>query len=159
MSQQQTPDVRPGQRWRFPNGDEVTVSEVRGDGHVSAGSSLAGFSPIEGRSPGLSGAVAALETYISKFEDAVLLAPRWRADFLAKVRGQGVADAVLQRLNTVSTVGSRGTPRVDSATNVLHGDHAGYVVELAAPDKEAAYEALAEVLGDDLVGEINLIEL
>lgn len=118
---------------------------------------MAGISPIEGRTSGLSGAVAALETHVSKFEDAVLLAPRWRADFLAKVRGQGVADAVLQRLNTVSTVESRGTPRVDSATNVLHGDYAGYVVELAAPDEEAARKTLSEVLGDDLVGKINLI--
>ena len=120
---------------------------------------MAGISPIEGRTSGLSGAVAALETHVSKFEDAVLLAPRWRADFLAKVRGQSVSDAVLQRLNTVSTVESRGTPRIDSATNVLHGDHAGYVVELAAPDEKAAYETLVGVLGDDLVGEINLIEL
>jgi hypothetical protein len=137
----------------------VTVSEIREDGHVSGGSSLAGIGSIEGRSSQLPGAVAALETHVSKFEDAILLAPRWRADFLAKVRGQGVADAVLQRLNTVSTVESRGTPRVDSATNVLHGDYAGYVVELAAADKEAAHEVLAEVLGDDLVGKINLIEL
>lgn len=80
-------------------------------------------------------------------------------DFLATVRGEGISDAVLQRLNTVSTVESRGTPRVDTATNVLHGDHAGYVVELAAADAESAREILTEVLGEDLVGDIKLVEL
>lgn len=153
-------DIRPEQRWRLRSGYEVTVQQVVGEGQIHC----AVHPPLlrEGArvpSAPMPGMVAANTFSVNDFADAELLRPLFRASFGAKVRGQGLEDLVIQALQEIASVERRGTPRIDTGTNVIHGDHAEYVVELAAPDREAAEAIIAEKLGDDLVSKINLVEI
>jgi hypothetical protein len=151
-------EIRAGQRWRLDNGTEVTVQQVEGETvhcavHLgSVGGKTRAGSPITG--------VIAADSYPAEaFANSILLRPMFRASFGARVRGNGVADRVMQALHDVSSVESRGTPRVDTGTGVMHGDQAEYVVEVAAPDAEYAKAVIADALGDDLVTDIGVAEL
>jgi len=160
MSSDAQSDIRPGQRWRLRDGNEVTVHEVTGDGKVDCTVHPAeikeGFGPT-GQATQTSAAAAPLDR--SVFVGAELLRPLFRASFGANVRGQGVEDRVMQALQEIGSVERRGTPRVDTGTGIIHGDHAEYVVELAAADEEAAEAAIIGKLGEDLVSNIDLVEL
>lgn len=153
-------DIRPEQRWRLRSGYEVTVQQVTGDGQIHC----AVHPPLiregaQAPSESMPGMVAANTFSVKNFVGGQLLRPLFRASFGAKVRGQGVGDPVVQALQEIASVESRGTPRIDTGTNVIHGDHAEYVVELAAPDRDAAETTITEKLGDDLVSKINLVEI
>ena len=153
-------DIRPGQRWRLRNETEVTVQDVTGEGQVHCAvhpQLIREGAQSTGES--VPGMVAASTFSVKNFAGAKLLRPLFRASFGAKIRGRGVEDPVMQALQEIASVERRGTPRVDTGTNVIHGDHAEYVIELAAPDGEAAKAVIAAHLGDDLVSKIDLVEL
>jgi hypothetical protein len=152
-------EIRAGQRWRLGNGTEVTVQQVEGETiHCAVHLQSMGGKT---QSPGgaISGVIAADSYPAETFTNSILLRPIFRASFGAKVRGSGVADRVMQALHDVASVESRGTPRVDTGTGVLHGDQAEYVVEVAAPDAEHAKAIIAGALGDDLVTDVRVAEL
>lgn len=135
-------DIRPNQRWRLANGDEVSVDVVEKD-QISGAVKKPGY-------PG--GAVAAYVGHRNDFQQATLIAPVWRASIVAPVKGQGVADETLQRLGAIGTVEARSTPRIESATEsadaTIRGDLAEYVVDLPAVDAENAQEIIEGALRD-----------
>jgi hypothetical protein len=153
-------DIRPEQRWRLRNGHEVTVQQVTGEDqiHCAVHPPLirGGTQELGDSIPGM---VAANTFSVEDFLHAELLRPLFRASFGAKVRGHGLEEPVMQALHEIASVERRGTPRIDTGTNVIHGDHAEYVIELAAPDRDAAETTILEKLGDDLVSRINLVEV
>jgi hypothetical protein len=152
-------DIRPGQRWRLRNGNEVMVHEVTGDGQVDCILHPAEIKEGLGPTGQVVGSAATGPLDRDAFAGAELLRPLFRASFGARVGGRGVDDRVMQALQAIASVESRGTPRVDTGTGVIHGDHAEYVVELAAPDEEAAKAVIANKLGEDLVSNIDIVEV
>jgi hypothetical protein len=147
MDQSPDLDLRPGQRWRFANGSEVSISKVEGD-YVSG--ALNALVSVGGSPTGPSGMVAGYEGHRNDFQGAEMLVPRWRAKLEATVEGENVRDVSFQLLQGVATVERRSTPVLKSEQNAVRGDLAFYEAELVAVDAEVAEQTICEALGERL---------